>query len=82
VLIAELEKYRRGREPGEVYELLRNQLIDEGARADQVEHCPDELAALDSALCRAGPGDLVIMLALADAAGVRARLDELAAAPT
>lgn len=78
VLISELAAYRRGRVEREVFDLMRGALLAAGARDEQIEHQPEELDSLNAALARAEPGDLVIMLALGDSAGVRARLAELA----
>ncbi|MGB5579511.1 MAG: Mur ligase family protein [Woeseia sp.] len=80
VIVSELEKYARGREPGEVFGLIREALLQEGARPTQVEHHEFEMQSLEAALTRAQHGDLIIMLALADADSVRARLAELATA--
>jgi UDP-N-acetylmuramyl tripeptide synthase len=78
VIVSQLQKYARGREPGEVFELIRDSLLQEGAKPSQIEQHEFELQSLDAALARAQQGDLVIMLALAEAAGVRQRLAELA----
>ena len=71
VVISELKKYYRGREPNEVYAIMYRALRAAGARQDQIAHCPDEMSALRLALTRAAPGDLLIMLALADSAEIR-----------
>ena len=80
VIVSELEKYRRGREPREVFGIIRDTLLEEGARPEQIEHHMLEIESLDAALARAQHDDLVIMLALADGEGVRERLQALAAA--
>ena len=64
VIVSELAHYYRGRGPGEVYELIRDELLRCGAREDQIEHNDEEIESFDSALAWAQPGDLVIMLAL------------------
>ena len=64
VIVSELAHYYRGRGPGEVYELIRDELLRCGAREDQIEHNEEEIESFDSALEWAQPGDLVIMLAL------------------
>ena len=64
VIVSELAHYYRGRGPGEVYELIRDELLRCGAREDQIEHNDEEIQSFDSALAWAQPGDLVIMLAL------------------
>ena len=64
VIVSELAHYYRGRGPGEVYALIRDELLSCGAREDQIEHNDEEIESFDSALAWAQPGDLVIMLAL------------------
>jgi UDP-N-acetylmuramyl tripeptide synthase len=64
VIVSELANYYRGRGPGEVYGLIRDELLRCGAREDQIEHNDEEIESFDSALAWAQPGDLVIMLAL------------------
>ncbi len=64
VIVSELAHYYRGRGPGEVYRLIRDELLRCGAREDQIEHNDEEIESFDSALAWAQPGDLVIMLAL------------------
>jgi cyanophycin synthetase len=64
VIVSELAHYYRGRDPGEVYGLIRDELLRCGAREDQIEHNDEEIESFDSALAWAEPGDLVIMLAL------------------
>lgn len=80
VIVSELAAYRRGRSPGEVYGIIREALIESGARDEQISHCEQETDTLDAALAWARPGDLVIVLALGDSAGVRAKLDAMSTA--
>ncbi len=79
VIVSELPKYHRGREHGDVYRIIRDELLREGAGEDQVHHHDEELESLDDALAWAQPGDLVIMLALGGAKPVQDRLAELGA---
>ncbi len=65
-IISELPKYYRGREHGEIYRLLRDELLSAGAHPEQIEHQESEIDSLNSALAQARTGDLVIMLALGD----------------
>ena len=74
VFISELPAYARGREPGEVPALLEKALRQAGAEADQITHSPDEPRSLEKALEFARPGDLVIMLALAESERLQKRL--------
>jgi UDP-N-acetylmuramyl tripeptide synthase len=64
VIVSELAHYYRGREPGAVFGLIRDELLNCGATADQIEHNDEEIESFDSALAWARPGDVVIMLAL------------------
>jgi hypothetical protein len=62
-----------------VFRLIRDELLQLGARDDQVSHNEEELESFDEALAWAQPGDLVIMLALGGAAPMQQRLAELGA---
>jgi UDP-N-acetylmuramyl tripeptide synthase len=79
VFVSELAAYHRGREHGDVFGIIRNELLKQGARDDQIHHNEKELETLEDALAWAQPGDLVIMLALGGAAPVHKRLRELGA---
>jgi cyanophycin synthetase len=76
IIISELAKYARGRAPREVYDILRDELIRCGCPPEAVLHVDTEAEALERALAWARPGDLLVMLVLADAAAVRARLSD------
>ncbi|TVS12807.1 MAG: Mur ligase [Wenzhouxiangella sp.] len=78
VLIAELARYARGRASGEVYAILRDELLRCGCPAQDILHVDTELEALEQALDWARPGDLLVLLVLADARAVRERLTALA----
>jgi cyanophycin synthetase len=77
VVISELAHYARGRPPGEVYGLIRDELLECGAREDQIQYFMEERESLDAALDWAQPGDLIIMLALGDRVAIRERLKTL-----
>ncbi len=81
VIISELAAYHRGREHGDIYRVIRDELLRSGAREDQVEHNEVEIDSFKSALDWAQQGDLIIMIALASARAVRELLDELGAVP-
>ena len=74
VIVSELEAYARGRSPGEVYGLIREELIKCGAREEQIRHFIEETESLDAALDWARAGDLIIMLALGDRAAIQDKL--------
>jgi len=60
VIVKELAKYRRGREPGAVPRLIRQELEAEDPDLDVVD-APDELAAARSALEWCEEGDLLVL---------------------
>jgi cyanophycin synthetase len=80
VIVSELEAYHRGRKHGEVYAVIRDELMHAGARGEQIRHFEQETESLEAALEWAGPGDLVIMLALGDSVAIQARLAGLSGA--
>jgi UDP-N-acetylmuramyl tripeptide synthase len=77
VFVSELAKYYRGREPGVVLAVIRDELLTCGARPEQIEHHMEEIESLDSALEWAEPGDLVVMLALERSQELYDKLDKL-----
>ena len=79
VIVSELAAYHRGREPGEVYAVIREELLRLGALPQQIEHYAEETESLAAALAWAEPGDLVIMLALGGAAPIQEQLKALGA---
>ena len=79
VVVSELPKYHRGREHGDVFALIREELLKLGAGDEQIRHHEEELESLQDAIDWAQPGDLVIMLALGGAAPVQEKLRELGA---
>jgi UDP-N-acetylmuramyl tripeptide synthase len=81
VIVSELAQYHRGREHGDVYRIIRSELLRLGMTAEGIDHHEEELESLDAALAWAAEGDLVIMLALGASRAVRARLVELGARP-
>ncbi|NCF14467.1 MAG: Mur ligase [Gammaproteobacteria bacterium] len=79
VIVSELANYHRGREPGDVFNIISDELKKHGATDEQIGHNDEELETLEEALSWAQPGDLVIMLALGGAGPIQARLRELGA---
>jgi UDP-N-acetylmuramyl tripeptide synthase len=77
VIVSELAHYYRGREPGAVFGLIRDELLKCGATEDQIEHKEEEVESFDSALAWAQPGDVVIMLALERSPELYERLSNL-----
>ena len=72
--ISELPQYRRGREEGEVFAMLREELLNCGAREDQVRYFMEESESFDAALDWAEEGDLVVLLDLGRNSDVQSKL--------
>jgi UDP-N-acetylmuramyl tripeptide synthase len=73
VIVSELAAYYRGREANEVFDIIADELLQQGARSEQIGHFDEETKSLEAAMDWAKPGDLVIMLAL----GKPAKIQEL-----
>lgn len=61
IVIKEIDGYLRGRAPGEVPALLRDQLSASGARDDQLSLAADDVAGVRDLLAWARPGDLIVL---------------------
>ncbi len=70
-IVSELADYARGREPGEVFGIIRDELIKAGAREEQIKHFQEECDSFDAALAWAQPGDLVVILDLGRNSDIR-----------
>jgi cyanophycin synthetase len=79
VMISELADYHRGRQHGDVFSVISDELQKSGADASEIAHYEEEIESFMAALDWANPGDLVIMLALSGAAPIQDRLRELGA---
>lgn len=79
VMVSELAVYHRGREHGDVFAVIQDELLSSGAKSQQIEHFDEEIDAFEAALAWAEAGDLIIMLALSGAAPIQERLRELGA---
>ena len=77
VFVSELADYHRGREHGDVFRIIRDELVRLGASPDRVEHNEEESETFASAFEWAEEGDLIIMLALGGAAPIQAQIREL-----
>jgi len=78
VIVSELAKYHRGRNTGEVFAIIRDELLRLGAAPEQIEHHDEELESLEAALAWAEPGDQIVMLALERSQALYDRLRTLA----
>lgn len=77
VYVSELANYRRGRGPGAVYAVIRDELSRLGAAPASIEHHELESESFAAAMEWAEDGDLVIMLALGGAAPIEAEIASL-----
>ena len=77
VIVSELAAYYRGRESGDVFRIIRDELIACGAAPRQIEHHEEESESLAAAIAWAEPGDLVIMLALGGSEPILTQLKAL-----
>ena len=80
VIVKEQERHLRGRELGEVTAIMTAALRAAGAPDEAVGTADDELEAVNQALSWAQPGDLLLLLILAERDAVLARLATLQAA--
>ncbi|MGI9220199.1 MAG: Mur ligase family protein [Woeseiaceae bacterium] len=74
VIVSELADYHRGREAGEVFSIIKDELLLCGAKEEQILHFEEETESLAAAMDWAEAGDLVIMLALGGAAKIQSVL--------
>jgi UDP-N-acetylmuramyl tripeptide synthase len=65
IVIKEQEKDLRGRELGEIPQIMKQALLDAGAPEDAVDIAADEVEAAKQAIAWAQPGDLLLLLTLA-----------------
>jgi cyanophycin synthetase len=80
VLIKRLDKYSRGRAPGEAAAMLREEFRLQGYNTRQIGEHAKETQALRAAIRWAKPGDLIVFLAHEDRDAVMTQLAKLQAA--
>ncbi len=61
VVLKDLDSYLRGREPGEVPSILRDELMNQGLPEDRVITILSEVEAVRSLLAWARPGDVLVL---------------------
>jgi len=81
-VISELELYARGRAPGEVAGIIKEELMNAGAREDQIQYYDTEQDSFDAALDWATDGDLVVILDLGRNSDILGTLDERSRRPS
>jgi UDP-N-acetylmuramyl tripeptide synthase len=79
VVLKDIDGYMRGREPGEVARILRDELLLRGVPAAAITECLDEASAVRSMLGWARDGDVLVLPThgIAARAQVSVLLDEL-----
>jgi UDP-N-acetylmuramyl tripeptide synthase len=77
IIVKELAEMLRGRGPGEVPAVLRNELLRLGAAPDSITLAGTEMDGIREALAGAEPGDLLILLVHTQRNEVLALLDRL-----
>jgi len=75
VIVSELAAYHRGRKHGEVFAIIKDELIEYGITESGILHFEEEMESLEAALEWAESGDLVIMLALGGRDSVLEKLE-------
>ncbi|MDH3441816.1 MAG: hypothetical protein OEM63_13740, partial [Gammaproteobacteria bacterium] len=68
-------QYHRGREHGDVFDIIRDELLGCGAAEEQIRHFEKESDSFSAAIEWAKPGDLVVILDLGRNSDIRAMLD-------
>lgn len=76
-IVAEVEKYLRGRNLGDISQLARQYLMEMGITAEQVNFAADALGGTKQAMEMAQPGDVVLLFVLDNREQVHAWLSSL-----
>ncbi len=79
VVLKEMERYLRGRRPGEIPDLMADELIGLGMAPEAVSRPGGEVAAVRDALAWARPGDVLLLTVHQDRTVVMALLELLRA---
>ena len=77
VILKEMERYLRGRQPGESTGIIKAEFLKLGASESIFSHADSEFAAVEAAIAEAQPGDLVLLPIHAEREKVLALMDEL-----
>jgi UDP-N-acetylmuramyl tripeptide synthase len=79
VVLKEMTTFLRGRAPGEIPHLMRDELVARGTFPEAIEIADGEVAAVEAALQWARPGDLLVLTVHSDRPAVLALLERLRA---
>jgi len=79
IVLKEMDRYLRGRRPGEVPGLMADELTRRGVPASAISQPGDELAAVRDALAWARPGDVLLLTVHQDRPLVLAMIERLKA---
>lgn len=79
IVLKEMDRYLRGRRPGEVPGLMAEELVRRGVPASAISQPGDELAAVRDALAWARPGDVLLLTVHQDRPLVLAMVERLKA---
>jgi len=77
IVLKEMAQYRRGRAPGEIGGIMREEFLRMGATPETITEADSEFAAVHEALAWARPGDLLLLTVHSDRERVLALLDGL-----
>ena len=77
IVLKEMERYLRGRQPGEIPALMADELASQGVPAEAVHRPGSELDGVRDALAWARPGDLLLLAVHQDRPLVMALLERL-----
>jgi hypothetical protein len=79
VVLKEMERYLRGRQPGEIPGLMAAELLRLGMPPEAIRRPGDEMASVREALEWARPGDVLLLTVHPDRPGVLALIERLRA---
>ena len=81
VILKEMQRYLRGRQPGEATGIIKQEFLKLGAPESLFSHADSEFEAVQAALAEAQPGDLVLLPIHAEREKVLQLLEELTRRP-
>ncbi|WP_018984724.1 Mur ligase family protein [Salinimonas chungwhensis] len=76
-ILTELDKYLRGREPGEISDIVEQHLIASGVQAPQIKRADSPLSGTKIALKDIKQGDLILLFALMEREPIQSFIESL-----